>query len=246
MPVLYSRTSMQRYSQRDILVLIGVVLLFLWSTGFGNQILRNPLSLVASLVALAIAITVHEANHAWVATLLGDETPRQMGRVSLNPLRHLDPFGTLMIFVAHFGWGKPVMFNPSNLRINPRIGSGIVAFAGPVANILAAIVFLLPFRFQQQIDPTLADFITQIVRLNIGLAAFNLIPVPPLDGFSVLTGVLPGPLASIIEPLRKYGFLILLALLFLPGLGMPDFLSMALQPIIRAITVLVRGVALGV
>src|SRR5215210_6723719 len=133
---------MHRYSQRDILVLIGVVLLFLWSTGFGNQLLRNPLSLVASLVALAIAITVHEANHAWVATLLGDETPRSMGRVSLNPLRHLDPFGTLMIFVAHFGWGKPVMFNPGNLRMDPRLGSGIVAFAGPVANILAAIVFL--------------------------------------------------------------------------------------------------------
>jgi Zn-dependent protease len=151
----------------------------------------------------------------------------------------------MMIFVAHFGWGKPVMFNPWNLTINPYVGSALVAFAGPVANILAAIVFLLPVRFQSTIDPTLAIFLRQIVDLNIGLAAFNLIPVPPLDGFSVVTGVLPRPVARIFEPLRQYGFIILLLLLFLPAFGAPDLLGMMLRPIIGAVRSFVIGVALG-
>ncbi|MFN0072079.1 MAG: site-2 protease family protein [Chloroflexota bacterium] len=237
---------MNRYSPRDILVLAGVALLFLWYTGLGRQAFSNPVSLLAVLAALVIAITVHEANHAWVATLLGDPTPRMMGRVSLNPLRHLDPVGTMMIFVAHFGWGKPVMFNPWNLKINPHIGSAMVAFAGPVANIAAAIVFLLPLRFQTSVDPQLGEFLRQIVSLNIGLAAFNLIPIPPLDGFSVVTGVLPRPIAEIFEPLRQYGFIILLGLLFIPLVGGPDILGAMLRPIIGAISAFVRGVALGV
>jgi Zn-dependent protease len=203
------------------------------------------MSLVASLIALAVAITVHEANHAWVATLLGDPTPRLAGRVSLNPLRHLDPFGTLMIFVAHFGWGKPVTFNPWNLRVNPRIGTAMVAFAGPMANILTAIVFLAIFRLTPGIQPQVRQVVDTIVSLNIALAAFNLIPIPPLDGFSVVTGVLPRPIAVIFEPLRQYGFLILLALLFIPSLGGPDLLRLILTPIIRTISVFVRTVAFG-
>jgi Zn-dependent protease len=237
---------MNRYSQRDILVLAGVALLFLYTTGIGRQAMSNPLSLVALVFALAIAITVHEANHAWVATLLGDPTPRLMGRVSLNPMRHLDPIGTIMIFVAHFGWGKPVMFNPWNLKINPHIGSAMVAFAGPVANIAAAIFFLLPFRFQISVDPQMASIVEQIVRLNITLAAFNLIPIPPLDGFSVVTGVLPRPIAELFEPLRQYGWIILLLLIFLPMFGGPDLLGAVLRPIITLISGFVRGVALGV
>ena len=237
---------MNRYSQRDILVLAGVALLFLYTTGLGRQAMANPLSLVALVFALAIAITVHEANHAWVATLLGDPTPRMMGRVSLNPMRHLDPIGTIMIFVAHFGWGKPVMFNPWNLKINPHIGSAMVAFAGPVANIAAAIFFLLPLRFQTSIDPQMGEVIRTIVSLNIGLAAFNLIPIPPLDGFSVVTGILPRPIAELFEPLRQYGWIILLLLIFLPMFGGPDLLGAMLRPIITLISGFVRGVALGV
>lgn len=237
---------MNRYSTRDILVLAGVALLFLWSTGLGRQAMSNPASIVGLVIALGIAITVHEANHAWVATLLGDPTPRMMGRVTLNPMRHLDPIGTLMIFVAHFGWGRPVMFNPWNLKVNPHIGSAMVAFAGPLANIVCAIVFLLPLRFQSSVDPQLGDLLRQIVSLNIGLAAFNLIPIPPLDGFSVVTGVLPRPIAQIFEPLREYGWLILLALLFLPMFGAPDILGAMLRPIIGAVSSFVRGVALGI
>jgi Zn-dependent protease len=236
---------MNRYSQRDILVLAGVALLFLYTTGLGRQAMSNPLSLVALVLALAIAITVHEANHAWVATLLGDPTPRLMGRVSLNPMRHLDPIGTIMIFVAHFGWGKPVMFNPFNLKVNPHIGSAMVAFAGPVANIAAAIFFLLPFRFQTSVDPQIVAIIEQIVRLNIALAAFNLIPIPPLDGFGVVTGVLPRPIAELFEPLRNYGWIILILLIFLPMLGGPDILGSILRPITNLIGSFVFGIALG-
>jgi Zn-dependent protease len=236
---------MNRYSQRDILVLAGVALLFLYTTGIGRQAMSNPMNLVGVLIALAIAITVHEANHAWVATLLGDPTPRMMGRVSLNPLRHLDPIGTIMIFVAHFGWGKPVMFNPWNLKINPHVGSAMVAFAGPVANIAAAIFFLLPLRFQTSVDPQMEAIIGQIVRLNITLAAFNLIPIPPLDGFSVVTGVLPRPMAELFEPLRQYGWIILLVLIFLPVVGAPNVLGAILDPIVTLIRAFVFGVALG-
>lgn len=243
--MLYSMASMRRFSSRDLLVLGAILLLFLWYTGFADTLVRNPMSLVAAVIALSVAITVHEANHAWVATLLGDPTPKLAGRVSLNPLRHLDPFGTLMIFIAHFGWGKPVTFNPWNLRVNPQIGTAMVAFAGPVANIAAAIVFLLVLRLIPQIHPQVRQLVEAVVSLNIGLAAFNLIPIPPLDGFSVVTGVLPRPMAAIFEPLRQYGFLILLALLFIPSLGGPDILRLLLTPIIRTISVFVRTVAFG-
>jgi Zn-dependent protease len=154
--------------------------------------------------------------------------------------------GTLMIFVAHFGWGKPVMFNPWNLRVNPHIGSAMVAFAGPVANIAAAIFFLIPLRFQTSIDPVMSELLRQVVSLNIALAAFNLIPIPPLDGFSVVTGVLPRPIAQIFEPLRQYGFIILLGLLFIPMFGGPDILGAMLRPIITLVGGFVRNVALGV
>lgn len=237
---------MGRYSRRDILVLAGVLLLFLWYTGLLGTLQRNPIALVSLLIALTVGITVHEANHAWVATLLGDPTPKAMGRVTLNPLKHLDLLGTMMIFVAHFGWGKPVVFNPFNLRVNPRIGSAIVALAGPVANIAAAILFLLPFRFQQSVEPNIVEVVRQVVSLNVGLAAFNLIPVPPLDGFGVLAGVLPRQFAPILEPLRQYGVFILLGLVLLPMIGGPDVLGMIMTPILRTVNALVRGVALGV
>jgi Zn-dependent protease len=147
--------------------------------------------------------------------------------------------------VAHFGWGKPVVFNPWNLKINPHVGSAMVAFAGPVANIAAAIFFLLPFRFQTSVDPQMGELIRTIVSLNIGLAAFNLIPIPPLDGFSVVTGVLPRPIAVIFEPLRQYGWIILLLLIFLPMLGGPNVLGAILDPIVSLIRAFVFGVALG-
>src|SRR5918911_1523771 len=126
--------------QLVILLLVGYWLL-------GGQMLQllmnNPSLFLALIIGLVVGITVHEASHASVAVALGDPTPRLMGRVSLNPLRHLDPVGTLALLVASFGWGKPVVFNPNRLNGDPRVGSALVAAAGPISNIVVAMFGLL-------------------------------------------------------------------------------------------------------
>jgi Zn-dependent protease len=196
-------------------------------------------ALAISAVAIILAITVHEANHAFVAVSLGDNTPRLMGRLSLNPLRHLDPMGTLLLFVAHFGWGKPVMFNPRNLRINPLLGSAAVSFAGPLANILFAM--LVAFVFHPRLDMR-GTFLDQLFAVNVVLAAFNLVPIPPLDGFGVVQGLLPPKLAYSLEPLRQYGPIILLMAIFLgPMLGV-DIVGPIMRPLVRMIETLVQWV----
>jgi Zn-dependent protease len=188
---------------------------------------------------LLIGITVHEAAHAVTAVALGDPTPARMGRVSLNPLRHLDPLGTLFMLVASFGWGRPVVYNPANLRGNPRLGSALVAVAGPLSNIavatLAAICLMTGAVFSDQG----ARILQMIMYVNIGLAAFNLLPIPPLDGFGFVLNLLPRSAAAAIAPIAPFGPLILLALVFIPGLG----LSAILAPLQRAIAEVVIGAA---
>jgi Zn-dependent protease len=229
------------------IVFLAFIALLLFSGG-DPRLLTNPgrlgsqvTGLLISAAAIILAITVHEANHAFVAVSLGDETPRRMGRLSLNPLRHLDPLGTLLLFVAHFGWGKPVMFNPRNLRINPLLGSAAVSFAGPLANILFAIVLnLFLTTFGTSIDPLARSFLSFLLRINILLGAFNLVPIPPLDGFGVVQGLLPPRLAYALEPLRQYGPIILLAAIFLPRMvGGPDMIGFIMDPLIDLISTLV-------
>jgi Zn-dependent protease len=146
---------------------------------------------VAIIIAVLIAIDVHECCHAWVASELGS-----MGRVSLNPVVHLDPVGTIMIFLTALtgfgiGWGKPVPVDPRRLRYGPMKGMGIVSLAGPAANLTAAAVLAIPFRAGMLVLPTfLLELILIVAMVNIGLAIFNLIPIPPLDGFGVLMGIL--------------------------------------------------------
>jgi Zn-dependent protease len=231
---------MHRFSTRDILVLLAIAALFLWQ--FAPNLLRDPEDLFIRVAAIIVAITVHEFNHAFVAHALGDLTPKLQGRLTLNPLSHLDPIGTALLFIAQFGWGKPVQFNPYNLRINPAIGSAAVSFAGPLANILLAIALYLPFRMGLRLgSPELTQFLSVCLQINIALAAFNLIPIPPLDGFGVLQGLLPGRMSLALEPLRTYGPIILLVLVFLPSLGGPNIIGILMSPIVRAIAVLVRG-----
>ena len=160
------------------------------------------LSLFLSIPGLLIAITFHEFAHAFAADRLGDDTPRRQGRLNLNPFKHLDVFGTIMLIFAGFGWGKPVEINPRNFNRNISLAKAeaIVAAAGPLTNIVLAFVFEIItcaiIRFAPEFYVSQAGYITNIilqsiVSINIGLGIFNLIPLPPLDGSKILGGFSP-------------------------------------------------------
>jgi len=164
-------------------------------------------------VALIIGITVHEFSHAWIADRAGDPTPRAMGRVTFNPLAHLDLFGTLALLFVGFGWGKPVPVNRVYFR-RPRRDDICVSLAGIIANLITATAFALPVRFGFAGD--YADTFRVIVHLNLILAFFNLIPIFPLDGSHVLSNLLPVQQARKLgEFYSRYGFILLLLLVTL-------------------------------
>ena len=185
--------------------------------------LDDPAALIGILVALLVGITFHEFMHAFVADQLGDHRPRAMGRVSLNPTDHIDPVGALFFVIAGFGWGKPVQVNPYALRPG-RIGMAYVAAAGPLANLVSASVVAVIFRgavLAGAIDgPT--DFMWRllytVVEFNIVLGLFNLLPIPPLDGYNLVLPFLPAETAYTIQRYAPYGIMVLLLLVLLPQL----------------------------
>jgi len=189
------------------------------------------------IIALLIALSVHEYAHARAADELGDPTPRVTGRLTLNPLAHLDPFGTLALFLFRFGWGKPVQIDPYNLR-NPRRDQAIIALAGPASNFITAILFSSLYRLAGQFFPFVNNnlfylFIFSTVIMNLGLGLFNLLPIGPLDGAKILTGFLPQDLALEWEKvISQYG-LIIMIFLFLPfpGASGVSLLELTLAPI---------------
>ncbi len=208
---------------------------------------------IAGALGILIALDVHEFFHAWVADWLGDPTARYLGRISLNPLVHLDPLGTLMLFFAAttgrgIGWGKPVPVNPNRLRFGPRIGMGIVSFAGPFANLFTAAAFGLPLRLGTELPGTLSLLFLQIMFINIGLAIFNLIPLPPLDGYDVLQGILAGTrgptayrLSQSLSALERQGPMLLLLLILAGQFLRFDILGLFMDPLVMFFSRLILG-----
>jgi Zn-dependent protease len=182
----------------------------------------DPTVLLFRAIALLVAATVHEFAHAYVADRLGDSTPRSQGRLTLNPLAHLDPLGTVLILLAGFGWAKPVQINPANFR-DWRRDSILVAAAGPLANITLLFVLGVPYKLGL-LEPGFlglsgVGLLEEMIWINAMLAVFNLIPIPPLDGSKILMGLLPPAQAVSYARLQPYGILILLLLVMTPLLG---------------------------
>ncbi len=197
---------------------------------------------ISRIITLIIAFTIHELAHAITAVQLGDETPRRMGRVTLNPLAHLDPLGSLLLVFAGFGWAKPVQVNPYNLRPGPQLGMGIVAAAGPFSNLVMAALAAIPFRLDivpniggGGLFPSLSDFLLEFIYINLLLMLFNLIPLPPLDGSKILRAVAPRQWDSILNPLEQYGPLLLMALVFLGGRFLGLLVGQPALTILRAL-----------
>ncbi|MDD4665691.1 MAG: site-2 protease family protein [Clostridia bacterium] len=182
----------------------------------------NLQGMIISLPAILLALSVHEFAHGYVAYKLGDPTPKYQGRLTLNPLAHLDPMGTLMLIIARFGWAKPVMVNPSNFRGNKEKGMLLVALAGPLSNVLVALIggilYNLLVKFQVQEFWVLLVF--YLIIIDVSLAVFNLIPVPPLDGSKILAGLLPSNQQYLVYKLETYGPFILILLLITNVIGM--------------------------
>ena len=187
--------------------------------------------LIAGLPGLVIALVIHEYAHAKAADVMGDFTPRMTGRLTLNPMAHIDPIGLIMLLVVRFGWAKPVMINARNFR-NWRQGELLVALAGPVANLIVAFISLLAMAVLFKLgmfSEGVRLVLSMMVLFNINFAIFNMLPLPPLDGSKVLMVLLPGRLAYKLMSLERYSFIILIFLMMTP------FLTMILIPLQRLV-----------
>ncbi len=187
--------------------------------------------LLIKIPVILIAVTIHEYAHGRMATLLGDPTPRQQGRLTLNPIPHLDPLGALLLLVAGFGWAKPVEVNPYYFRGNRQRGMMLVALAGPLSNMLVALLGGILYNLFDKYT-YLSAFSLALISMNVYLALFNLIPVPPLDGSKIVFGILPRHLLGFFYQLEAYGPLLLMLLIVT---NITDFLITPARGIILAI-----------
>ncbi|MFZ5943453.1 MAG: site-2 protease family protein [Bacillota bacterium] len=169
--------------------------------------------LIIMVPVVLIAITFHEFAHGWAAHTLGDPTPKRQGRLTLNPISHLDPLGALLLLVAGFGWAKPVEVNPYYFKGDRRKGMMMVAFAGPLSNIIISFIAALLLAYLPLASGLLRGFLNYLILINIYLASFNLLPVPPLDGSKILAGLVPRNKSDFIYALEGYGPLILMLLI---------------------------------
>lgn len=197
-----------------------------------DLLMSNPLAFFISAAGLVIAITIHEFAHAFVADRLGDPTPRVQGRVTLNPLAHLDPLGTLTLFLIGFGWGKPVEFDPYNLRHRTR-DSALIALAGPASNMILAVILAILITFVFPSVPLIQLALVRALLINLSLAVFNLVPIAPLDGEKILYALLPRLTAiEYRQFMRQYGTIVLLVMI-LPIFGGDSPVSHLISPVIN-------------
>lgn len=201
-----------------------------------SLLFESPLLFVLIAGGLVIALTIHEFAHAYVADKLGDPTPTYQGRVTLNPLAHLDPIGTLAILLVGFGWGKPVQFDPFNLK-DPKRDTALIALAGPASNILLAVALTLVYHLLPEsvfFLGIVAPVLNFIISINVMLAVFNMVPVYPLDGSKILQAILPAENALAYEQfMNRYGSIVLL-MLIVPWAGTSPVHSL-ITPIISFI-----------
>lgn len=186
-----------------------------------NALFTEPVLFFAIVIGIVYAITVHEFSHALGAYLQGDHTARDMGRLTLNPMAHLDPLGFILVLLAGFGWGKPTPFNPYNLRFR-RFGPAIVGLCGPLSNLLSGLVFgvllLVVTRMGFAANTFLPSFLFMIVFVNFLLGLFNLIPIPPLDGSKIFFPLFPPSWEGLKMNLERYGAQILIAVIVFDSL----------------------------
>lgn len=214
------------------------------------MLLQGPLleSIIAFLAVLLVCLPIHEFGHAWTAMKLGDPLPVQQGRVTLNPMKHIDWLGAALLAVAGFGWAKPVQFNPRALYKAPSLKAGVlvVASAGPVMNVLLAMAAALPFRLglvsvnDVRAAQPVATILYLLISINLLLAVFNLIPIPPLDGSKILAMLLPAQYDRSLFTLTQYGPFILLLLIF-PLFNGQSVVGLVITPIVGALMRVVLG-----
>ena len=209
-------------------------------------------TLISRIFVLLTAFAVHEFAHAWVADRFGDSTPRSMGRLTLNPLAHLDPIGSLMLVVVGFGWAKPVPVNPYALARRSSSAMMWVSLAGPISNLVMALLAAIPFQLglvsvfglsanQGTVLPTLDYFLFEFVYINLVLMLFNLIPIAPLDGEKVLYYLAPPSVERFMDTIRPYGPFLLLILVFAGSFVGINLLWTILEPPLQALLGLLVG-----
>ncbi len=198
----------------------------------------DPSTLIARVIVLLVAFTIHEFSHAIVADYFGDETPRMNGRITLNPLAHLDPLGSLLLIIAGFGWAKPVPINPYALNRRSLYAVAWVSFAGPLSNLLMAVFAAIPFRLglvsinsaiiaanTSHLLPTIPQLLLTFIEINLILMLFNLIPLAPLDGEKIAESLFPPSWARTMDQIRPYGPMILMAIVFVGPLVRLDIIG---------------------
>lgn len=201
-----------------------------------------PVDFIFQIAVLIMSVVIHEVSHGYAASFLGDQTARYQGRLTLNPVKHIDPVGSILVPAAAyflggfiFGWAKPVPYNPYNLRPG-RWSEAVVAVAGPTSNIVIALIFGLLLRFSISDNPAFVRITAMIVFINILLAIFNLVPIPPLDGSKLLFAAFPDKLHQIRGFFERYGLVLILFFIF--------FLWQLIFPVIGLLFHLITGIAI--